>query len=348
MLRTALPQPKYGPTAVRQRFYERVLDDVRALPGIAGAAYTTGLPMVRTGGIWNLEIPGVTAPNSRDNFASLRYLTPGYFATLGIPILRGRDIAASDTGDRPYVAVISDSLAKRYWPGQDAIGRKFKVAQAERTVIGIVGDVHVRGLEQESEPQVYLPSGQVPDNSITGYSPGDLIIRSTLPPDQWLPQVRRIVAAADPEQPVSNVRPVADIVANETAPRRVQLRLLAILSTIALLIAGVGIHGLLSFAVLQRTRELGIRRALGAPAGEIVRMVLREGMRLFGAGVVIGVLVALAAGRGLGALLFGIPPADPLTIVAAVGVCLLTAMIGCLRPALRAARIDPMTALRQE
>jgi predicted permease len=347
-LSTALPLPKYGPTAPRQRFYGRVLEGVRALPGIAGAAYTTGLPMVRTAGIWSVEVPGVTVTGRHDNGASMRYVTSGYFSTLGIPMLRGRDIADADTADRPYVAVISESLARRTWPGQEAVGRRFKIALSERTVIGVVGDVRVRGLERSNEPQVYLASGQVADNSIIGYIPQDLVIRSTLPPDQWLPAVRRIVAAADPEQPISKVRPVAEIVSNDTAPRRVQLRLLGILSAIALLIAGVGIHGLLSFAVLQRTKELGIRRALGAQAGEIVGMVLREGFRLFVVGAAIGVAVALAAGRGMSALLFGVPPTDPLPILTAVSVCLLMAVIGCMRPALRAARVDPMTALRQE
>lgn len=346
-LRTALPLPKYAPTAARQRFYDRVLDDVHALPGVTAAAYTTGLPMAKTGGIWDILLPGMD-PHAPNKGASLRYVTPGYFATLGIPLLHGRDITSSDTSDRPYVAVISESLAKRTWPGQDPIGRRFKTALADRTVVGVVGDVRVRGLEQTSEPQVYLPSGQVPDNSIIGYIPQDLVVRTTLPAEQWLPSVRRIVAAADPEQPVSNLRPVAEIVANDTAPRRVQLRLLAILSAIALLIAGVGIHGLLSFAVLQRTKELGIRRALGAQAAGIIGMVLREGMRLFAVGAAIGVAVALFAGRGMTALLFGVPPTDPATIVIAVSVCFFTALLGCLRPALRAARVDPMTALREE
>jgi len=347
-LRTALPLPKYGPTAARQRFYARVLADVRVLPGITSAAYTTGLPMERTGGIWNVEIAGTDVAHPHDNSASLRYVTPGYFATLGIPLLRGRDVTDADAGDRPFVAIVSEALAKRTWPGQDPIGRRFKIARAERTVAGVVGDVKVRGLERPNEPQVYLPSGQVPDDSIIGYIPQDLVIRSTIPPDQWLPAVRRIIVAADPEQPVSNLRPLAEIVANDTAPRRVQLRLLAILSAVALLIAGVGIHGLLSFAVLQRTKELGIRRALGAQAGEIVGMVLREGLVLFVTGATLGVVLALVAGRGMSALLFGVPPTDPATIVTAVLVCFLTAFIGCLRPALRAAQVDPMVALRQE
>jgi putative ABC transport system permease protein len=159
--------------------------------------------------------------------------------------------------------------------------------------------------------------------------------------------VQRIIADADPEQPISDIRPLSEIVADGVAPRRVQLRLLAMFSAIALLIAGVGIHGLLSFAVSQRTQELGIRRALGAQSGAMVTMVLREGLRLAFAGALIGVAVALVVSRGMSALLFGIPPNDPRTILAAVALCMLTAVIGSVRPAIRAARIDPMRALRE-
>lgn len=346
-LRTALPLPKYSATADRERFYGRVLEEVRALAGVESAAYATGLPMAMTGGIWPVEIGGSNLLRDQSNAASLRYVTPGYFSTLGIPLRRGRDIRESDTGDSPYVAVVSESFAQRHWPDQDPIGRRFGFVFNERTVVGVVGDVRVRGLERTSEPQVYLPSGQVPDNSIIGYIPQDLVIRSSLPAERWLPAVRRIIASADREQPISNIRPLSEIVAADTAPRRVQLRLLAILSAVALLIAGVGIHGLLSFAVSQRTQELGVRRALGAQAGAIVGMVLREGLRLALAGALIGVAVALLVGRGMSALLFGVAPSDPQTILAAVALCLLTAVIGCLRPALRAARIDPMAALRE-
>lgn len=345
-MRTALPLPKYAPVAERERFYKHVLDGVRALPGVQSAAYTTGLPMERTGGIWGVEVPGM--PESDDNMASLRFVTPGYFATLGIPFVRGRDIDERDTKEhRPYAAVVSESMAKRYWPNQDPIGRRFKYALEERMVVGVVGDVKVRGLERQNEPQVYVASGQVEDASIPGYIPQDLVVRSTLPPAQWLPAVREIVAGADREQPISNIRPLSTIVEGDTAPRRVQARILAILAAIALLIAGVGTHGLLSFAVAQRVKEIGIRRALGAQASEIVRMILREGMRLAVIGAVFGVIVAVFVGRGMSALLFGVPPTDPQTILAAVALCLITAAIGCLRPALRAGRVDPMNALRE-
>lgn len=342
---TALPLPKYAKVSVREAFYKRVLDEVRAIPGVTDAAYTTGLPMVRTGGIWGVEIPG--AAKKLNDTASLRFITPHYFATMGIPFVRGRDVADTDAQDRPYVAVVSESFARIHWPNEDPIGRRFKFGNKEREVAGVVADVHVRGLERQSEPQVYLPSAQVPDNSIVGYSPQQLAIHSTLPPEQWVGQVRRIIASVDPEQPISNVRPMSDIVARETAPRRVQLRLLLILSGIALLIAGVGIHGLLSFSVSQRTKELGVRRVLGAQGTRIVAMVLRQGFGLAAAGAAIGILLAMPLGRAMRALLFGVEPMDVRTIASAAAVCLLTALAGCIRPAIRAARVDPMVALRE-
>jgi predicted permease len=346
-MRTALPLPKYGKVAERERFYDRVLQEVRALPGIEAAAYIDGLPMEKTGGIWPVVVGGTNSIRTQENSASLRFATPGYFETMGIPLLAGRDIAESDTFERQHVAVVSESFAKRHWPGQNPLGRSFGFAFSERTVVGVAADVRVRGLEQSSEPQVYLSSAQVEDNSITGYVPQELVVRTSLPLDGWLPSVRRIIAATDPEQPVSNVRPLAEILEGNTAPRRVQLRLLAVLAAIALLIGSVGVHGLLSFAVAQRTRELGIRRALGAQAGEIVTMIMGEGLRLVAIGTVLGVGVSLYVGRSLSALLFGVPPTDPQTIALAVAVCLITALLGCLRPALRAAQVDPMTALRE-
>jgi predicted permease len=344
---TALPLPKYTTVAARERFYRRVLHDVRALSGIEAAGYTTGLPMERTGGIWPVVVGGTNSTRTQENSASLRFVTPGYFAAMGIPLRMGRDIAENDTFDRQHVAVVSESFARRQWPGQDPLGRRFGFALSERTVVGVVGDVMVRGLERSSEPQVYLSSAQVEDNNIIGYIPQDLVVRTALPLERWLAEVHRIIRAADPEQPVSRARALTEVLEGDTAPRRVQLRLLAILSAIALLIGGVGIHGLLSFAVSQRTRELGIRRALGAQTGTIVGMVLREALRLTLIGTAIGVAVALYVGRSMNALLFGVPPSDPQTIALAVALCLITALLGCLRPAVRAARVDPMVALRE-
>ncbi|MEA2560439.1 MAG: hypothetical protein QOH06_1943 [Acidobacteriota bacterium] len=347
-LRTTLPLPRYEPVFRRAQFYERVLEEVRALPGVRSAAYVTGLPMSHRGGIWPVSLTGEEVLPDERNMVSLRYLTPRYFATLGIPLRRGRDVAETDLREQPYVAVVSESFVQRHWPNQDPLGKRFRVAFDERTIVGVMGDVKVRGLERPSEPQVYLPYQQVEDGSIIGYIPKDLVVRAAVPVEGLLPRIREIVKAADPEQPISDVRMMAEIVGEETAPRVAQLRLLGALAAIALLIAGFGIHGLLTFTVSQRAQELGVRRALGAQTGEIIGLVLREGLALALAGTAIGVVVAYAAARGMGALLFGVRPEDPFTIVTAAALCLATAVAGCLRPAMQAARVDPLSALRTE
>jgi predicted permease len=351
-LRTTLPLPRYEPVVRRAQFYERVLEQVRALPGVRSAAYVTGLPMSHRGGVWPVSLTGEEVLPDDRNMVSLRYLTPRYFATLGIPLRRGRDVAATDTREQPFVAVVSESFANRHWPNEDPLGKRFHLAFDERTVVGVVGDVRVRGLERPSEPQVYLPYRQVEDGSIIGYIPKDLVVRTEVPSERGtrglLPKIREIVKAVDPEQPISDVRTMSEIVAEETAPRLTQLWLLGALSAIALLIAGFGIHGLLTFTVSQRAQELGVRRALGAQTGDIIGLVLREGLALALIGTAIGVAVAYAAARGMSALLFGVRPEDPLTIAAAAALCLVTAVAGCLRPAMQAARVDPLSALRTE
>lgn len=347
-VRTVLPRPRYDSTERRAQFYDRVLDDVRALPGVTDAAYISGLPMRMTGGIWPVAMPGEEKAPGESDLVSLRFVTPRFFATLGVPLHRGRDLAESDTRDRPFVAVVSESFVRRHWPDEDPIGKRFVVAFDERTVAGVVGDIRVRGLERSSEPQVYLPYRQVADGSLVGYFPKDLVVRSNATAATLLPAIRRAVHDADPEQPVSDVAMLPEIVGAETAPRVTQLRLLATLSAIALLIAGVGIHGLLTFSVSQRSQELAVRRALGAPARDLVGLVLGEGMLLAVVGIVAGVALAYPAARAMGILLAGVEPADPLTIGAVAALCLATALAGCLRPTVRAARADPLAALRAE
>ena len=348
VVRTALPWPKYATVAKRHAFYERVLRDVRALPGVERAAYVTDVPIRRGGGIWAVEIPGAEVSRDGPVRASLRFATPGYFAAMGIPLRRGRDFTDGDRQDAPYVLVVSESFVRQFWPGQDPIGKRVGYAQAERTIVGVVGDVHVRGLEQESEPQAYVSHQQVRDSAIMGYLPKELVVRATLPPASLLPAIRRAVAAADPEQPVSDVATLPEIVGTETAPRVAQLRLLGVLSAIALLIAGVGIHGLLAFMVSRRAHELAVRRALGAGTQGIVRLVLGEGLVLASLGLVAGLVFAYPAARAMGALLAGVTPADPLTLAAVAVLCLATAIAGCLRPALSASRVEPTMALRAD
>ena len=349
-LRTALPLPKYNETARRAGFYTQVLSGVRALPGVSSAAYISFLPMVMRGGIWPVIVDGKSVETQRSgaHTASLRYVTPGFFATMGIPLHRGRDVGESDSMDAPFAAVVSESFVRRYWPDQDPLGRHFTMAFHDRMVAGGVGDIRVRGLERNSEPQVYLPYRQVPDGWLAFYPPKDLVIRSATGPGTLLPAVRRIIRGADAEQPVSDVRTMADIVEEQTASRSAQVRVLGAFAAIAFLLAGVGIHGLLSFAVSRRTQEIGVRIALGAQPGEIVKMIVRQGAVLAGAGIVPGVVLAYAAGRAMEGLLAGVQPGDALTFASAIGLCVLMTVLGSLVPALRAVRIDPITAIRSE
>jgi predicted permease len=347
-LRTTLPWPQYSETAKRVRFYDRVVAGVRALPGVRSAAYVTSLPMVWRGGIWGVTLPGEPQDSPDARPVSVRYVTPDFFATMGIPIRAGRDVAESDTRQAPFVAVISDSLARKIWPRENPIGKRFRVTLDDRVVVGVVGDVRVRGLETASEPQVYLPAPQVRDGDIIAYVPQILTVRSAVPPATLLPAIRAVVAREDPLQPISNVRLLSDVLDAETAPRAVQVRVLGAFAAMALLLAAVGIHGLLAFAVSQRQREIGVRIVLGAPAGGILAMVLRRGLALAVMGVAAGLALAYAAGRLMQTLLFGVSPHDVPTFAAAAGLALAMTVIGSFLPAMRAVRVDPLAAIRTE
>jgi predicted permease len=347
-LQTALTAPKYEQVAPREQFYRQVLSHVRALPGVSEAAYTSFLPIVVQGGIWPVILTGQPG-GPRAPTASLRFVTPRYFATMGIPLRRGRDLRDGDTRETAFVAVVSESFVRRHFPDGDPLGRRFQIGFAERTVVGVVGDVRVRGLERStSEPQVYLPPSQVPDGGLVWYAPKDLAIRASLPPASLLPAVRRIIAAADPEQPISDVQTLAAIVADDTAPRAAQVRLISAFCAIAVLLAAIGLHGLLAFAVSSRRQEIGVRMALGADPRQVLTSVLGRGLLLAGLGVLLGLLLASAVARSLQALLAGVSPWDARTFAAAALVALLMTAAGSLLPAWRAIRVDPLTALRAE
>jgi predicted permease len=348
-MRTTLPMPKYETTPRRVKFYKQVLSEVRALPGVTSAAYMSFLPMVAHGGIWPVTLPG-QPPNLDRAFhsASLRYATPGYFQTMGIPILRGRDISEADTAATRYAAVISASFAREYWPHEDPLGRQFDFGGSTRTVVGVVGNVRVRGLERESEPQVYLSYQQVSDGFLVWYAPKDLVIQSSLTSEQLLPAVRRIIAQADSQQPISDVATLQQIVEEDTAPRRVQVRVLAGFALIAIFLAGIGIHGLLSFTVSSRAQEFGVRIALGARTSNILGMVLRESGVLAFVGAVTGVGLGYLAGRALQSLLVGIDPGDLATYACGAALVICMTLAGSFVPALRAVRVDPMQAMRTE
>jgi predicted permease len=347
-LRTALPRPKYDNPVRRVEFYERLLTGVRALPGVQSAAFITGLPMVMTGIITGVEVPGQERRSPRSSGVSHRWVTAQYFKTMGIPLRRGRDIEDGDTADRAWIAVVSASFAERYWPGQDSIGKMFRHQGQTRTVVGVVGDVRVRGLERSSEPQMYLPASQAAEDSPAIFDPKDLVIRHSGQVEALVSAVRQIVREVDREQPISDVRAMDDVLAGDTAARHAQLQVLGLLAAVAVLLSGVGIYGLLAYTVSQRSQEIGVRLALGADPSRVGRMIFADGMRLALFGIVPGVLGAYAAARGMSALLFGVAPSDPETFATGVGVVLLITFAGSLVPALRALRVTPMSVLRAE
>ena len=347
-MRTALSGPTYDTVARRATFYTGVLTQVRALPGVTSAAYVTALPFAMGGGIWPVVPEGQQLSRAKAAGASSRFVTPGYFAALDIPILRGRDVAETDDTNRPWVAVVSESFVRRYWPNEDPIGKQFTFLNDKRTVVGVVGDVRVRGPEQQSEPQVYLSYKQIADGQSPPYNPKDLVIRGSVPASSLVPAVRQAVLQVDPHQPLSNIKPMTEVVADATGARAVQVRVLVAFAAIAFLLAAVGIHGLLSYAVASRQHEIGVRMALGAQRGEIVRMVMRQGVVLAAAGVLPGLFVAYLAGRAMQGLLAGIRPDDALTFGVAGVLCVAMTLLGSLLPTLRAVRVDPAIALRAE
>jgi predicted permease len=346
-MRTAL-SPKYATLAARDRFYTSVLGDVRRLPGVTSATYISFLPMTMGGGIWPVSIGGQNLQRAGADVASLRFITSGYFRTLRIALLQGRELAEQDTASTPYVAVVSQSFVRKYWPDGDALGRHFQFGFHDRAIVGVVADVRVRGLERESEPQVYLPYRQVSGLDFPFYVPKDLAIRTTGTPAALAPAVQRIIRAADAEEPISNVRTMTQIVEDQTASRTVQARLLGGFAALAFLLAAVGIHGLLSFAVSQREREIGVRVALGAMPRDILRMVLRQAVLVAAVGVIPGAVLAYQAGLAMQSLLAGVKPNDPATFLTAAALCVAMTIFGSLLPAWRAVRVDPITALRAE
>jgi predicted permease len=351
-LQTPLPTPQYERVVTRAAFYSRVLSDVRAIPGVTNAAFGTFLPMGRVkGGIWPVSMDGRPVNRAENKNAFLRYVTPGYLATLGVPLKVGRDTDDSDTQDRQPVAVVSESFVTRFTPNEtptSAIGHHFTFALQDRVIVGVAGEVRMRGLERRQEPQIYLPFRQVADGDIIGYIPRALVVRTTSHPEAVAPSIRAIIRQIEPTLPVSDVATMSEIVERDTASRAIQVRVLSAFAAIAFVLAGIGIHGLLSFSVSQRAQEIGVRLALGAQSRDILRMVVRRSVLLALAGVIPGIALAYAAGRSMEALLAGVKPADTPTLLAAVGLSFAMTILGSLMPTLRALRVDPITALRAE
>jgi len=345
-LRMVLPMDAYPTHARRTAFYDAVLDRVGRLPGVTAAAFTTGVPLAWKGAKAGLEIEG-RAPDPKWE-ANFRLISGGYHQALGTPIRRGRHLADTDRPDTPPVAVVNEAMARQFWPGLDPVGRRLRISDNGYsewlTVVGVVGDVRQMGLDLPVASELYLPYRQYPGQP--WFAPRDLVVRAP-DPLALVPAITREVHAVDSSLAVSDARLLDDLLDQEVAARRLGTVVLASFAGFAALLVVVGIYGVVSYYVVQHTPEIGVRVALGAEARDIVRLVAGRGLWLAGAGVVLGAIGAVAAARFVRSLLYGVGNDDPATFVAAAAMIVVVSLAASYVPARRAARLDPVAALRR-
>ncbi len=345
-LRTTLPALKYRDAVARSAFYERVLERVRALPGVTGAAYGSTLPFQTQGNtIWYDVDGGIRAPGNADD-ALLRTGTGRYLSTLGVTLIEGRLPDDRDGANAPPIIVINETLARSYWPSESALGHRIQISQPGSTwytVVGVVRDVRERGYQALLKSGVYLSYAQAPD---TWAVPEYLVVRTNGDPLGMATGARQAVSAVDPDQPVSDVRTMDDILDVEVSDRQQQGTLLGAFAALALLLASVGLYGVLSYTVTQRSREIGVRIALGATRSDVLRLVLGRGAILTGLGLVAGGAGAWATTRAMRSFLYGVAPTDPVTFTAVVAILMSVGLLACLVPAVRATRMNPLAVLR--
>jgi putative ABC transport system permease protein len=346
---TVLPESRYRASADYELFYRRVLDEVRALPGVESAGYTSYAPLVFKGGRSVIFVEGRPRPEPAEilrNLATNRSASADYLETLGVPLVNGRFIDARDVRGSARSAVINETLASRHWPDADAIGQRISLGGGEMmTVIGVVGDVRQLGLDVPADAEVFVPLEQIEGAFMR---PRQLVVRTNGDPLVLAPAVRRAIWAVDPDQPVSNVRAMSDVLDAELANRDTQLTLIGAFAVMALVLAAVGLYGVLSYTVSQSTNEIGLRMALGARQQTVVAAVLRSALGTAAVGIGAGLVAAFALTRTIASFLYGVSPTDPATAVAVAGLLLLVAALAALLPAWRAASVNPMTALRAE
>jgi putative ABC transport system permease protein len=352
-LRVSLPALRYAEPQRVAAFYRDVVDGLAALPGVTAAAATSHVPLAEGGPSIATFVEGVPHASPRDVPTVFhRAVSPSYFRTLGIPLLRGRGFGASDTDKAPRVGIVNATMAQQLWPNQDPLGKRFTLdddGTSAVEVVGVVRDIRHFGLDSDTRPELYVPYSQLSpmhwgwlDRSLT------VVLRGSVEPRSLLPAVRTAIARIDKDLPLYNVWTMQEVLATSVADRRVSMSLLGVFALAALLLASVGLYGVVSYTVGQRTQEFGVRLALGARQVDVVRLVLVRGLKLVWIGLAIGFAAALALSRALASLVFGIGVRDPLTFF---GVGLLLAGVALLAsylPARRAARVDPVTALRYE
>ncbi|HVG22311.1 MAG TPA: ABC transporter permease [Blastocatellia bacterium] len=350
-MKVVLPRLKYPDPVKRTAFYDEMLRRIQSLPGVQSAGVITNLPLTFRGNNAGVTIEGrpEPAPDERP-IVITRAISPDYFRTMNIPLLKGREFSPHDTPDAVGVVVIGETTARQFWPGEDAIGKRIKLGPFNSdepwlSVVGVAKDVRQFELDIDPKPQVYFPYSQM---TYTFLAPRDLVVRTAGDPLSLASAVRGEVWAVDKDQPVSNISTMEQILSNSVARQRFNMLLLAIFAGVALLLAAVGIYGVISYSVTQRTHEIGIRMALGATSSDVLKLVVWQGLKLVSVGVVIGLSSAFVLTRLMQSLLFGVSATDPVTFASISAALVAVAMLASYIPARKATKVDPMVALRYE
>jgi predicted permease len=333
------------PKKRRTSFVREVLRRVRELPGVSSAGMSTAVPLSQGSTPIPITVEGLASRAGDATLADVIGVSPDYFAALGTPLVSGRLIAESDQDGSQLVALVDRATAARYWPGQTALGKRVKTGPQQSTapwatVIGVVGNIRHDAIETSGVPHIYYSIYQLSARTL------NLVVRSALDPAPLGESMRRQVQAVDPNLPVFGISTFSRVVESALTPHRFSAQLMGAFAVLALVLAAVGIYGVLAYFVGQRVREIGVRMALGASAGEVVRLVLLRGMYPIMAGTAVGLVGSFACSRLLAQLLYGVSMSDPLVYLAVPAFLLLTALLSSYIPARRATRIDPLTALR--
>jgi putative ABC transport system permease protein len=343
--RVTLPASRYPDVERLAAFQSDVLERIRNLPGIQSAGLTAYLPLSGITNSWSFVIEGrPPLPVGTSNVADYRPVSPGYFETIGIPLVRGRDFTSADSGSAPRVVVINESMQRKHWGEEDPIGRRLSFEGVPRTIVGIVGDVYHQRLDGEVQAEMYVPFTQTPNIERRP----TIVLRMSIDPGDVAADLRDALSEIDKALPLDRVETMEQLVSASVGQPRFRTILLAAFSILALVIASVGIYGVMNYLVSQQIREFGIRMAVGATKADLLRHVLRRAAILIVAGLGLGLLGSAMLARAITDLLFGVSALDPRTFVAVSLLLAAVALLASYIPARRATRVDPLTALRYE
>lgn len=350
-MRVAPPEARYtGDLAAR--FYESALERIRAIPGVEGAAAVQELPVADGHSMWSILVNGAPMTTVANSPAAMpQTVTPGYFETMGITVVQGRTFTPADRAGTPPVAIINETMAREHWRDRSPLGGTIKMLNEQApwaTVVGVVRDVRNNGFQGRIPPTMYFPHAQAEASAYYVPASMSLVIRTRGAPESIVPAVRAIVRTQEPAAPLSRIATMEQVVAESVASRRFTTQLLAGFAALALVLAGVGLYGVISYAVTQRRFEIGVRMALGASRGQVLGLVLREGLRTAAIGAVTGLAGALAVGRLMQSMFVGVTPTDPITLAGVIVTLVLVALVASWLPARRASAMDPLWALRAE